>query len=124
MNKLVKEGFLKQAVRLLPGVESPSPLLIKTLLAACLNKGDLASALAVLKLPNLNPTSQHYMLAIKICHRINRWPEVRHSSLSSRLWRSWCRVGEALAFIALGPCPDRLVSLSVVAKRRCGCCGR
>lgn len=76
INKLAKEGFLRQAVRLLATIEHPHATLVRSVLMSCLNKGDLPLALAVLKMPNVTPSVQMYTLTIKICHRLNRWFEV------------------------------------------------
>jgi hypothetical protein len=77
VSKLVREGFLKQAVRLLPGVQRPSPALLRSVVITCMNKNDLPAALAVLRMPNVPASIHLYSLTLKICHRLNRWPEVR-----------------------------------------------
>lgn len=75
VSKLAKEGYLKQAVKLLSNLKAPSPLLVRTLLMACVNAESLPLALAVVKMPHVHPSVQQYTLVIKICARQERWFE-------------------------------------------------
>lgn len=76
VNRLIKEGFLKQAVAVCTSMKRPSDALIRSLLMGCLNRLDLPTALSLIKAASVQPTLIHYTLAIKICTRVNAWAEV------------------------------------------------
>jgi hypothetical protein len=79
VEKLAKEGYTLQAVRMLPALPRPDPDLVRAILLACLHKRDLSSALFVLRLPNVRPDVHLYTLGLQSCHAAGNWAEVGSS---------------------------------------------